>query len=473
MRNALDDIAALMASFFIGHDFVLSDIVSGLLLVVHSPHTVVNESKVFSTRPQMPLWMKLPENLATVSRFLDLATAVYGWPSYMFNNLGCMPWIRLFRRLQCCRTCRGEELVSIESDNCCSCHTSAFILESALEHTDLAFVSFRNKLYLTPFVVLTDHQTHSIVITIRGSASIMDLITDLSLNSELFSVDVDTDPILRLDTTLDDGEVRVHRGMLNAARYVYNTLKANGVLEDLLVLNPEYQIVVCGHSLGAGIGALLTLLLKQQYPNIRCYSFSPPGCVVSKNGIQEMENHVLSIIVGDDLVPRISYQSMYRLKKKIDREVYSTSKAKYEILIKGFFKLFFSSHWELHDTASTDTETRDSHCLIEDGHNNRTSYGTSDDPPPLEEDEVDENEKNEVVTDTFRVQLYPPGRLAHFSCIDDNIELRWIEPEFLSDIQLTGSIVADHFPYRMRKVIKKATDEHSLNLTSVVVNDSL
>uniref|UniRef100_A0AC35F9U1 Fungal lipase-like domain-containing protein n=1 Tax=Panagrolaimus sp. PS1159 TaxID=55785 RepID=A0AC35F9U1_9BILA len=194
MRNALDDIAALMASFFIGHDFVLSDIVSGLLLVVHSPHTVVNESKVFSTRPQMPLWMKLPENLATVSRFLDLATAVYGWPSYMFNNLGCMPWIRLFRRLQCCRTCRGEELVSIESDNCCSCHTN-------------------------------------------------------------------TDPILRLDTTLDDGEVRVHRGMLNAARYVYNTLKANGVLEDLLVLNPEYQIVVCGHSLGAGIAALLTLLL--------------------------------------------------------------------------------------------------------------------------------------------------------------------------------------------------------------------
>jgi hypothetical protein len=106
MRSALDDIASLMASFFIGHDFVLSDIVSGLLLVVHSPHSVINESHVLSSRPPMPFWMKLPENLATVNRFLDLATAVYGWPSYLLNNIGCMPWVRLFRNLQCCRTCR-------------------------------------------------------------------------------------------------------------------------------------------------------------------------------------------------------------------------------------------------------------------------------------------------------------------------------------------------------------------------------
>jgi sn1-specific diacylglycerol lipase len=299
----------------------------------------------------------------------------------------------------------------------------------------------------------------------------MDLITDLSLNCDLFSVDVDTDPILQKDPTLDDGEVRVHRGMLNGARYVYNTLKANGVLEDLLSMNPGYQLVICGHSLGAGIAALLTLLLKQQYPTIRCYSFSPPGCVISKHGLQEMENHVLSVIVGDDLVPRISYQSMYRLKKKIDREVFSTSKAKYEIIIKGFFKLFFHSAWELHDSSSTDTDTRDSRCLIEEGNGNRSSYGSSDDPPPIDEHEVDERQTNEVVADSFRVQLYPPGRLVHFSFIEENFKLLWVEPQFFSDIQLTGSIFADHFPYKMRRILKQAVDEHSLTLTSVVSSD--
>lgn len=181
-----------------------------------------------------------------------------------------------------------------------------------------------------------------------------------------------------------------------------------------------------------------------------------------------MENHVLSVIVGDDLVPRISYQSLFRLKKKIDREVYSTSRAKYEILIKGIFKLFFSAPWELHDTASTETETRDCRRLIGETRSDRMSYG-SEDPRPLEEHEVEEgDETDEVVTDSFRVQLHPPGRLAHFNVIEENIELRWIEPEFLSDIQLTGAIFADHFPYRMRRVVKKAMDAHSLTLTSTV-----
>lgn len=47
---------------------------------------------------------------------------------------------------------------------------------------------------------------------------------------------------------------------------------------------------------------------RQTYPNVRCYAFSPPGCVISEHGIPDMESHVLSVIVGDDLIPRISYQ---------------------------------------------------------------------------------------------------------------------------------------------------------------------
>lgn len=148
-------------------------------------------------------------------------------------------------------------------DNCCSCNTVSFLLESQLEKADIFYVSFRNKLFQTPFVVLTDHSTQSIVITIRGSASILDFVTDLSLNEDLFSMDIDLDPILCDDHELDsDGAVRVHRGMLKSAHFVYNTLKKNRVLEDLHNLNPNYQLIVCGHSLGAGVASLLTLLLK-------------------------------------------------------------------------------------------------------------------------------------------------------------------------------------------------------------------
>lgn len=75
---------------------------------------------------------------------------------------------------------------------------------------------------------------------------------------------MNSDPILGEDNDVKNG-VRVHRGMLKGAHYVYDVLKTHNVLEDLKMLNPDYTIVVCGHSLGAGIATLLTLLLKYLY----------------------------------------------------------------------------------------------------------------------------------------------------------------------------------------------------------------
>lgn len=34
--------------------------------------------------------------------------------------------------------------------------------------------------------------------------------------------------------------------------------------------------MVVGHSLGAGAAALLAIMLRSSYPQVRCYAFSPP-----------------------------------------------------------------------------------------------------------------------------------------------------------------------------------------------------
>uniref|UniRef100_A0A1I7STQ4 sn-1-specific diacylglycerol lipase n=1 Tax=Bursaphelenchus xylophilus TaxID=6326 RepID=A0A1I7STQ4_BURXY len=437
MREAIDEIASLLATFFADQDLVLSDIVAGLLLLVHCPdHSPPRYLTIPSNELDVPAWMSLPSSLGFVARICDFVVAVYGWPNYMLNNCTCVAWYGLYRQLRCCRRCDIKEVVVVE-DNCCSCHSAAFRIESCLEEADVFFASFRNRLYQVPFVVLADHRTNSIVITIRGSASVLDLVTDLSLSEEVFSVDVDSDPILKEDRELDStGDVRVHRGMLNSARYVFNTLKKYQVLEDLKDLHPDYGLIVCGHSLGAGVASLLTLLLKQTDPDVRCYSFSPPGCVISEHGLAEMESHVLSVIVGDDLVPRISYQSLMKLKKSIDEQIYSTNRAKYEILIKGIFKLFFSSPWDLH--SETTPSIRSSRRLIDSSSYNIPDRG-------LEEP---------------RTQLYPPGRLLHLVPQGSEVELNWLQHEYLSEVQLTGAILADHMPYRVRRVIQKARDEN-------------
>lgn len=39
----------------------------------------------------------------------------------------------------------------------------------------------------------------------------------------------------------------------------------------------EYELLIVGHSLGAGVGSILAILLKNDYPNLKCFSYSPPG----------------------------------------------------------------------------------------------------------------------------------------------------------------------------------------------------
>jgi len=38
-----------------------------------------------------------------------------------------------------------------------------------------------------------------------------------------------------------------------------------------------FDLVLVGHSLGAGTAAILAILLKPEHPTLQCFSYSPPG----------------------------------------------------------------------------------------------------------------------------------------------------------------------------------------------------
>ena len=71
--------------------------------------------------------------------------------------------------------------------------------------------------------------------------------------------------------------------------------------------------VVAGHSLGAGVAALLTLKIHDRVPGVRCWAFCPPGGLVSQSLAHAAEPYCTSIIVNKDIVPRMSMQTVYRL----------------------------------------------------------------------------------------------------------------------------------------------------------------
>ncbi|CAM9852052.1 unnamed protein product, partial [Hapterophycus canaliculatus] len=79
-----------------------------------------------------------------------------------------------------------------------------------------------------------------------------------------------------------------------------------------------YALRAVGHSLGGGVAALLTLLLKPVYPTVRALAISPPGGLVSEGACREAtEAMVTSVVLNDDVVPRMSAQTIELLADQV------------------------------------------------------------------------------------------------------------------------------------------------------------
>lgn len=113
--------------------------------------------------------------------------------------------------------------------------------------------------------MIADHKTRNIVIAIRGSISLRDIFTDLTATSDRFEAEG-----LPPDTM-------AHKGMAIGADYVQRRLRETGIVDKALARYPEYGLVLTGHSLGAGVAALLALKIRPRYPDLKVYAFATPG----------------------------------------------------------------------------------------------------------------------------------------------------------------------------------------------------
>ena len=80
--------------------------------------------------------------------------------------------------------------------------------------------------------------------------------------------------------------------------------------QSLLSLHRSgYKLTVAGHSLGGAVGALLTLLLRERVPEVRCWTYGSP-CCVDKTLSDQLKACVTSVVLRDDAVCRFTPQSM-------------------------------------------------------------------------------------------------------------------------------------------------------------------
>ncbi|XVF73207.1 hypothetical protein PTKIN_Ptkin12aG0182600 [Pterospermum kingtungense] len=146
-----------------------------------------------------------------------------------------------------------------------------------------------------PYMIYLDHDNADIVLAVRG----------LNLAKE-------SDYAVLLDNKLGQAKFDggyVHNGLLKAAEWVFYA--ECEFLRELLQKNPNYTLTFAGHSLGAGLVALLVMVAVQNRSKlgitdrkrIRCYAFAPARCM-SLNLAVRYADVINSVVLQDDFLPR-------------------------------------------------------------------------------------------------------------------------------------------------------------------------
>lgn len=457
-RAAFSSIAQLFGSFFSDTDLVPSDIAAGLALL-HQEQDKMERSRdpevVVTHSPSSPVGEDLETELEKAAHWMQFAAAAYGWPLYIYSNLFTGP-CKLSG--DCCRS-RTAEYEIVGGDHL-GCHFSSILQSTGLQYRDFIHVSFHNQIYEIPFFVALDHKREAVLVAVRGTLSLKDVLTDLSAECE------------NLPTEGVSGACYAHKGISQAAGYIYKRLVNDGILNQAFSIAPEYKLVITGHSLGAGAASLLAILLRNSFPALQCYAFSPPGGLLSKALADYSKDFVVSVVLGKDLVPRLSIPNMEDLKRRILKIVSNCSKPKYRILLQGCWYELFGGDPDDGPTEMDNRRERELNqpLLGEESlivrHSSSYQSLASDDSP---------------AHTPAHLPLFLPGRILHVtedgptrrSCFSQvRYRADWSNEMAFRSILISPRMLTDHMPDVVLRALSSLTEDKPFSLCPSSLSDS-
>ncbi|XP_018331978.1 sn1-specific diacylglycerol lipase alpha isoform X2 [Agrilus planipennis] len=459
-RNSFADIARLLSDFFRDLDVVPSDVVAGLVLLRKfqkiERKAIVEQRKndtyeFLSGVPITPRthFLSLHEGgdlelFQAVIHYSHYALKAYGWPMYlMTENFGIC---KLCGSLSCCCVpCRKDNQAEIIDDNCCNCHFASLKKLSKIGDIEIIYATYHVDVGETPFFVALDYDRKKVVISIRGTLSMKDILTDLNAEAE-------TIPL-----TPPQEDWLGHKGMVQAAQYILEKLRSERLLERAFDFKPErgtrdFKVVVVGHSLGAGTASILGILLRQEFPDLKCYCYSPPGGLLSASAVEYTKSFTISIVVGKDVVPRIGLNQMEALRADLINAIKRSIDSKWKIITCSVVCCCCGAE----PTSATELAKKES--AIMEYMNSKTqvrSLGNVRHP------------SDSSIALTSHEPLYPPGRIIHvvrhhpkkgeqaFSSKEPVYQALWAENTDFDEVLISPVIIQDHMPDKVVEALSK------------------
>ncbi|XP_076640585.1 inactivation no afterpotential E isoform X2 [Colletes latitarsis] len=457
-RNSFADIARLLSDFFRDLDVVPSDVVAGLVLLRKfqkvERELIVKQRKndtyeFLSGVPVTPRtkFLSLTEDgdlghFQLAIYYMHFALAAYGWPMFLYSHSTGL--CQLCARLRCgCFPCRGhEDGATVVEDNCCQCNYAALRKMVDVAEVEVIYATFHVDVGETPFFVVLDYTKKKVVVSIRGTLSMKDVLTDLNAEGE----------VLPLSPPRDDW--LGHKGMVQAAEYIRKKLLDEEIISRALAKDTsrgthQFGLVLVGHSLGAGTAAILAILLKQDYPDLVCFSFAPPGGLLSMPAQQYTQEFITSVVVGKDVVPRIGLRQMESLRADLINAIKRSVDPKWKTIACSVMCCGCGS------TPTSAANLEAGGCISE--YQRDKDLARSQTVVP----------SDSSIALTLHRPLYPPGRIIHVVRHHPNkgeqmlnkrepvYQALWAGPCDFDEVLISPVMIQDHMPDNMLKALNK------------------
>ncbi|KAG5314757.1 DGLA lipase, partial [Acromyrmex insinuator] len=467
-RNSFADIARLLSDFFRDLDVVPSDVVAGLVLLRKfqkiERELIVKQRKndTYEFLSGVPVtsrtkFLSLTEDgdlshFQLAIHYMHFALAAYGWPMFLVDS--STQFCQLCTRLQCC-CCfpcgtRHEDMATVIDDNCCRCNYAALSRMLILGEIEVVYATFHVDVGETPFFVALDYTKRKIVISIRGTLSMKDVLTDLNAEGE----------VLPLSPPREDWFG--HKGMVQAAEYIRKKLQEEDIIACARAKNTsrgthQFGLTLVGHSLGAGTAAILAILLKQDYPDLMCFSFGPPGGLLSMPAQQYTQEFITSVVVGKDVVPRIGLRQMESLRADLINAIKRSVDPKWKTIACSVMCCGCGS------TPTSAANLEAGGCISEYQRDKDRARAQTIVP------------SDSSIALTLHRPLYPPGRIIHVVRHHPNkgdhsftlnfrqvlnkrepvYQALWAGPCDFDEVLISPVMIQDHMPDNMLRALNK------------------
>lgn len=266
------------------------------------------------------------ETIDEIAYYMKYAFAAYGWMLYVWTRPGTG-----MAELCCGRSCnmisnmwKGKSGVPFDLRRAPYLNREAILQAAELDGQDLLHVVLEGTgKDVLPYFIALDHIKKKVVIAIRGSMSFDDVVRDLKYDPvdvkgwlQEASEHENTPRMLTMEK--EDSDLMAHRGIFEASLATIENIKAARVLEKHILgknaLHKDYDILVCGHSLGAGCAFFVGLYFRKFYPSLRCITFSPPGGLVSERLSDLSRDWCVSTVCGKECIPRLTLGTIEHLR---------------------------------------------------------------------------------------------------------------------------------------------------------------